>query len=577
VLKVSGVSKAYETEEVLRDVSFVLNDGERIGLVGPNGSGKSTLLRILAGELRPDSGSVWVDPKDTVAYLPQYPLDELHLPVRESLLRGAGRAGELQARVAGLEAAMPRASGEELPWLLEEYGEAREEFERLGGYELDARIETVTRGLELRAELNQPVGSLSGGNKTKLSLARLLLSGASVMLLDEPTNYLDLPALLWLERWVATGAASCVIVSHDRRFLDRTVGAILELDPAAHTARVWSGNYTAYAQARSKERDKQLAAYLDQQAEKRRLEADIRRTKEQARGVERGTQLDTARRYAKKVAKKAKAREHRLERQLAEHEVEKPGRSWGLHLEGLATSADPIGYDRTVLSVRGLRAAYPVPADSDGDPTRREVLKGVDLEVRGRDRVALLGANGSGKSTLLRCVAGVGAVRCEGAARLGSGVRLGWLSQEGDELELGETVYDVFRSRTRMHEDEARTYLHKFLFSGEEVFKQVAELSYGQRAKLALAVLVLGEANFLVLDEPTSHMDMQALEAMEGALAGYIGPMLVVSHDRYFLERVGINRVLVMDAGVLREVDGVEEYEEGLEAGREQRHAGGAG
>ncbi len=568
------MSKGYEAEVVLEDVSFVVNDRERIGLVGPNGSGKSTLLRVLGGLEQPDSGSVWVDPKDRVAYLPQYPLDELGLTVRESLLRGAGRAGELQGRVAELEAAMPHASGEELGRLLEEYGHARDAFEALGGYELDARIEEVTQGLKLRGGLEQPVGSLSGGNKTKLSLARLLLSGASILLLDEPTNYLDLPALLWLERWVRESRASYIIVSHDRRFLDRTVASIVELVPEKRSARVWAGmNYTQYAEARTKEWEKQLSAWLDQEEERSRIEEDIRRTKEQARGVEQSMQVDTVRRYAKKVAAKAKARERRLERQLAESAVERPGRSWGLDLGGLSAGEASIDDDRTVLRVRGLRAGY----------GEREVLRGVEMEVRGRDRVALLGANGSGKSTLVRCVMeeareadrnvrpsgfpGGGLRVTSGEVFWGSGVRPGWLSQEGEELELDGVVLDVFRSRTRMYEDEARTYLHKFLFSGEEVFKQVRELSYGQRAKLALAVMMLGEANFLVLDEPTSHMDMAALEAMEGALSEYVGPLLVVSHDRYFLERVGVNSVLVMEEGTLRKVDSVEEYAEGLRGG----------
>ena len=552
VLRVSSLSKSYGADPVLVDVSFVLSRGERVGLVGPNGSGKSTLLRILAGDLRPDTGSVWVDPSDRIAYLPQYPMNELQLSVREALLRDS-RTARLQERMAQIEGAMPDAQGEQLEALLTEYAEAREGFEALDGYGLEARMEAIVQGLALdTAGLDAPVATLSGGNKTKLSLARLLLSGATILLLDEPTNYLDLPSLLWLEELVAESDRSYVIVSHDRRFLDCTVGSMLELDAVRHTVRVWPGNYSDYAEARLREEQKLLEAYRDQQAEIARIEEDIRRTKEQARSVERhtisGLGADVKRRYAKKVAKKAKARERRLERALDEERIEKPQQRWGLHLVDLGRH--PIDDDRIVLEVEGLVAGY----------GERPVLRGVDLMLRGRDRLAILGQNGCGKSTLLRCL--TGAIPYAGRVRIGTSIRLGSLSQEGEELPLDQPVLDVFRAHTEMREDEARTYLHKFLFTGDEVFKQVRALSYGQRAKLALAILILSGANFLVLDEPTSHMDVPALEAVERALMEYHGPLLLVSHDRYFIERIGISRFEVMVGGKLRPVDSLEEYEE---------------
>jgi ATP-binding cassette subfamily F protein 3 len=256
---------------------------------------------------------------------------------------------------------------------------------------------------------------------------------------------------------------------------------------------------------------------------------------------------DHQRRLAKKVAHKAKARERRLERNLEEHKIEKPKQRWGLHLSGLAGAV--MNDDRAVLEVVDVHAWY-------GD---RPVLNGLELRVWGRDRVAMLGENGSGKSTLLRCIAGT--IPYRGTIRLGSSIRVGYLSQESDELPLQSSVLEVFRSRSEMHEDEARTYLHKFLFAGSEVFKPVGALSYGQRSKLALAMLILAGANFLVLDEPTSHMDMPALEAIESALAEFDGPILVVSHDRYFIERIGVTRVEVMEGGLLHGVDSVEEFE----------------
>lgn len=552
MLQVSNVSQSFGAEQVLREISFTLAPGRRAGIVGANGSGKSTLLRIIAGELRPDSGSVQVYPAESVAYLPQYPADELHFSLRAALLRGAGQVGEQHTRLGELEQAFPTVHGEALETLLLEYAAVHDEFERLGGYSLDARINQVVQGLGLHApSLDASVGTLSGGNKTKLSLARLLLSGARLLLLDEPTNFLDLPALLWLETFVRQSDRSYLIVSHDRRFLDRTIDMVLELDEREHTLRQWAGTYSDYAEARLREQHKNLAAYRDQQVEIARIEEDIRKTKEQARGVEARTKsgpgADHQRRLAKKVAHKAKARERRLERGLEEHRIEKPKQSWGLHLTELGGVT--VNADRTVLEALAVHAGY-------GD---RPVLKGVDLRIGGRDRVALLGENGSGKSTLLCCIAHL--IPYHGTIKLGPSIRAGYLSQESEELPSQSSVLDVFRARIEMHEDEARTYLHKFLFAGNDVFKLVETLSYGQRSKLALATLILSGANFLVLDEPTSHMDMPALAAIESALAEFEGPILVVSHDRYFTERIGVTRVEVMEEGRLHTVDSVGAYE----------------
>lgn len=552
MLRVNAISKSFGADPVLRDVSFVLNPGERLGLVGPNGSGKSTLLQIIAGSIPPDSGTVWLAPPDTVSYLPQYPAEDLELTGRASLLRGMGRLGELQTRVAELERSMASSEGLQLETLLTQYAEAREAFEQLGGYGVEARLEQVIAGLALDAEsLEQPVAALSGGSKTKLSLARLLLSGGSIVLLDEPTNYLDLPALLWLERFVTENRAAFIIVSHDRRFLDRTVDGILSLDPHEHSMRQWAGNYGDYLEARRAEERKQWDAYRDQQERIARIEEDIRQTKEQARGVEARTKsglgADHQRRLAKKVARKAKARERRLERSLADETIEKPRRDWGLHLADLDNPS--LGASRRVLQVRDLHAGY-------GD---REILRGLDLELRGGDRAALLGANGSGKSTLIRCL--TGGLPFGGTVQVGASVRLGVLSQEAGELPRDRSVLEVFRAQVDMSESEARAYLHKFLFAGQEVFKSVGTLSYGQRSKLALAMLVLSDANFLVLDEPTGHMDLAALEAIEDAIAGFSGPFLLVSHDRHFIEHVGANRVLILETGRLREVESVEAYE----------------
>src|SRR5947209_5726633 len=300
------------------------------------------------------------------------------------------------------------------------------------------------------------------------------------------------------------------------------------------------------------EEEKLMETYLDQQAEIARIEEDIRRTKEQARGTEARTKsglgADHARRLAKKVARKAKSRERKLERDLEAHTIEKPIKGWGLHLVDLGR--DPIEDNRMVLEMVNVEAGY------DG----KEVLRGASVLIRGQDRVALLGENGSGKSTLVRCI--TRAIPYQGVVRIGTSVRVGVLSQENDELPLERSVLEIFRSRTQMLESEARAYLHKFLFQGEEVFKPVRALSYGQRSKLALAILILSDANFLILHEPTSHMDMPALEAIEGALVDYVGPLVLVSHDRAFVDMLGVTRLEVMEDGRLQAVESMEAYEE---------------
>lgn len=546
MLRVSSIDKSFGPDVVLSAVSFVLGRGDRAGLVAPNGTGKSTLLRVIAGEIQPDRGTIWIDPADRVAYLPQFPANELDLSLRDSLWRGSGLS-DLRDTLRALEQEMSARPEHALTPLLTRYASAQDAFETAGGYRLETRMDEVLSGLHIAADnLDQPVATLSGGNKTKLSLARLLLSEASILLLDEPTNFLDLPALLWLERFVNDSDRTYLIVSHDRRFFDRTVDEVLELDGETHALRVWPGNYSRYAEAKLRERQALLEAYADQQAEIKQIEADIRRAKDQARGVEARTKsglgADHQRRLAKKVAKKAKVRERRLEKTLESGErIDKPKLGWGLHLGDLGR--DAIDDDRIVLEMRNVSAGY----------GNRMVLAAIDLLIRGRDRVALMGENGSGKTTLLRCVAGD--IPYRGSIRIGPSIRMGVLSQEGRDLPLERRVLDVFRDRTAMREDEARTYLHRFLFAGDDALKTVSALSYGQRQKLALALLILSDANFLVLDEPTSHMDIPAMEAMESALESYRGPLLLISHDRYFIERIGVNQTLELHHGSLNPHD----------------------
>lgn len=556
MLKLSAVSKRFQDGLVLDSVSFVLNSGERVGLVGPNGSGKSTLLKIITGELHADEGAVALGAQDRVGFLRQYPEDALHLTLQQALFAADP---ELQAARDELAVTTARLADPDDPDpnnAFARFSAASETFERLGGYDFDHRVEVVIDGLGLRdLDLTRTVATLSGGQKTRLALARLLIASPTILLLDEPTNYLDLPALLWLERFVVSSSQAAIIVSHDRRFLDQTVTTIFELDEFAHTLSIYPGNYTAYAEQKRREREKQEAAYQDQEERIDAFEEQIRALKQKARYTEGSTINFHYRKIAKGVAKRAKAQERRLERYAeGEDRIARPEDAKRLFLQDLNITA--ISDERLAISAKGITFSY------DG----QTLLDGVDLSVHGGDRIALIGSNGSGKTTLLKILAGE--IDAAGEIRTGAGIRIGYLPQEQpiDEESGRRTVLETFRSTVVGHEDEARAFLDKFLFTGNEVHREVRQLSYGERSKLALAMLVAGEANFLLLDEPTSHLDVSAVERIEEALADYPGPLVVISHDRYFLRAIEVNKVFLLENGVLRELDDLDDYE--AEVGR---------
>ncbi|HEY8600427.1 MAG TPA: ABC-F family ATP-binding cassette domain-containing protein [Thermomicrobiales bacterium] len=556
ILKVSNLAKRFPDGPVFGNVSFGLNPGEKVGLIGPNGSGKSTLLKILAGRLAADTGTVSLGAGERIGYLEQYPAHELDRPVAEVLTAVNPELDAARTAMATASAALGRAdlSPAEQETLLATYGEAAEQFERQGGYEVEARAEQIADGLGLGTiDGARLVASLSGGQKTRLALARLLLAEPTILLLDEPTNYLDLPALIWLERFVAASPHAAIIVSHDRRFLDQTVGGILEMDTETRTVTRYVGNYSDYAVAKARERAKREAAYQDQVERVAAFERQIGMLKNKAQHTQNTTQNDFYRGIARKVAKRAKSQERRLERYIeGEERVERPEEAKQLYLDDLIDGA--LTDDRLAVAARDLRVAY-------GATT---IFDGLALEVHGGDRLALVGPNGGGKSSLLRALAGQFTGEVGGSVRYGDGVRVGYLPQEhgGDPVAGARTALETFRAEVIGYEDEARAFLDKFLISGEQVYRRLDELSYGERAKLALASLVASGANLLLLDEPTSHLDGAAIERIESALAEYPGPLVVASHDRYFLAQIGVNGVMLLEEGRLRRLGSLEEYEE---------------
>jgi ATP-binding cassette subfamily F protein 3 len=370
----------------------------------------------------------------------------------------------------------------------------------------------------------RPVAALSGGQKTRLGLARLLLAQPDLLLLDEPTNHLDIVALDWLEGFLADYDGAMLIVSHDRAFLDRTVSRTLALDDTAHTLREYTGGYTAYAMTIDRDLEKQWASYREQQERFRRLEASIRRLSNQARSIEAETIHFHWRRIAKDLARHAVVQRARLERMMASEEtVEKPGLTWKMKLE----FGDTPRSGQDVLRISDLRVGY----------GQRALLEEVDLHLGYGERAVLIGPNGAGKTTLLRCITGQ-LKPWAGEVRLGRGVRLGYMAQEQETLDPAATPLALIRAAAPLDETEARSYLHYYLFTGDEVFVPVGRLSWGERSRLALALLAAQGCNFLLLDEPINHLDIPSRESFERAMARFEGTVLAVVHDRYFIERL---------------------------------------
>ena len=547
MLTVHQLAKSFALKTLFDNVTFTLNRGDRAALAGPNGCGKTTLLRILACQEMADSGTVTKEPGLRVGYLAQGFADFAttftgnsevsgevaeDLPVNVIIGRAAGDPRVLEPELAEVSMQLARRPAD---------GALQTRYD-----ELLRRISTadsgcaaaILAGLGLDALPDDlPAGLLSGGQKTRLGLALLLLDNPQLLLLDEPTNHLDIGMLEWLEDWLTGFPGTALIVSHDRVFLDNTVDRVLSLDPLQKTVVEYAGSYSDFEAQRAAEVQKQWSAYYDQQAEIRRVTQDIQRTREQAAGsewrassVKRGGPIMTMKGYkdykrsmAKGVAKKAKSRTRKLERYLDDEDrVEKPKRMRDMRLDFAGTPH--LG--RSVIDLEDLSIGYDL---------EKPLLQGVWRSVAPGARIVISGPNGSGKSTLLHTIAGT-LPPLAGEVKLGPSVKLGIMTQEQTNLEpyltALDTVSDAFENETA-----ARTFLAYFLFTGEEPLLQNSQLSYGQRARLELARLVVDGCNVLLLDEPINHLDIPSRDQFKQALAQFDGTVLAVVHDRAFIGR----------------------------------------
>jgi ATPase subunit of ABC transporter with duplicated ATPase domains len=511
MLTAAGVSKSHGAQVVLAEVDLIVPPRARIGLVGPNGAGKSTLLRLLAGTDTPDRGTIGTN--RSVGYLPQDRDPEPGETLRAYLARRAGVA-EPERRMDALAARL----GAE-PEQASAYAEALDAFLARGGGDLDVRAEQVLDELGLDAELDRPLAALSGGEAARAALASILLSRFDVLLLDEPTNDLDFAGLARLEAFLSVFAGAAVIVSHDRAFLDRTVTKVVELDEWTHGATVYEGGWSEYEAERARRRARHYARYEGFVAESERVEEQARRMQQwEERGYGQGRKKKKGKDVKKSFAKKLST----LER------VEKPYEPWELKL-GLAASS------RSGDVVLRLERAVVERGDFRLGP--------LDLEVTWGDRLAVVGPNGSGKTTLLDALLGRLPLG-DGTRWAGPGVVLGELEQRRGTFAGDEPLVDAFVDASGLTAEDARTLLAKFDLGAGDVLRGAASLSPGERTRAVLALLSARGVNCLVLDEPTNHLDVEAIEELERALDGYDGTVILVTHDRVFLDRFGATRTI---------------------------------
>jgi ATP-binding cassette subfamily F protein 3 len=526
MLSVNNISKSYGLDLILDGISFNLNAGECLGLVGPNGSGKTTLLRILVQQEKPDSGSVQFEPPELrVGYLPQGFTPHPEETLQNFLDQMEGNVDLLTARLEKLAAGL--AENTHSLELQHEYEQVLAQLEH--SMANSGRGPGVLAGLGLgQLPLDTPIANLSGGQKTRLSLAGVLLSNPQLILLDEPTNHLDLDMLVWLEDWLIGYHGAVLVVSHDRTFLDHTTTSILEIDPKTHKSRLYAGNYSDYLEQKMADYDRRWQEYTDQQDEISRLRSAARHVRGLA-NFRRGGKADSGDKFAKgffanrslATVKHAKQIERRVDRLLNEDRVEKPKPAWEMKIE----FEDIPESGRDVVALEHLTIGY----------GNLILLEDLNLVLRYGQRVALIGPNGSGKTTLLRTILGK-IPFLSGRLRVGTNVRLGYMAQEQENLDTSLNSLQTVQKLISQSETEARSFLSKFLFKGDDVFIPVGSLSYGERSRLSLARLVATGCNLLMLDEPINHLDIPARSRFEQALKAFEGSVLAVVHDRYFIQ-----------------------------------------
>ncbi len=505
ILACHGISKAFEEKIIVDNGSFHIEDHEKAALVGPNGAGKSTILKMIVGELPTDSGNVILTRGKTLGYLAQHQNMNSSNSIYDEVKSAKAHLIAMEEQLRSIELEMKDLSRSELNSRMETYHRLTAAFERENGYAYESEITGVLKGLGFQEEeFSRPVSTLSGGQKTRVSLGKLLLSKPDILLLDEPTNHLDLNSITWLETYLLNYTGAVLIVSHDRYFLNRIVTKVIEIE--AGQVMTYLGNYSDFSYKKKQLREAQLKEYLNQQQEIKHQEAVI----EKLRSFNR-----------EKSIKRAESREKMLNKI---ERIEKPQEiNTDIHL----TLTPSVVSGNDVLSIEHLSKAFPP----------QQLFSDVSFEIKRGEHVAIIGDNGTGKTTLLKILNGL-VDADHGSFTLGTNVHIGYYDQEHHVLHMEKTIFDeISGDYPSLTNTEIRNMLAAFLFTGDDVFKLIGDLSGGERGRVSLAKLMLSEANFLILDEPTNHLDIASKEILEHALNDYTGTLLYVSHDRYFINQ----------------------------------------
>jgi len=505
ILQCSHIDKAFSTDVILSDISFHINEHEKAAIVGANGSGKSTLLKIITGHLSADNGEVILSGNTTVGYLAQNQEYASEHSIYDEMRDAKPEIIQLEQQMEKLSARMDIETGETLEQVIKQYDNARQRYEHLDGYAYQSELVGVLKGLGFTEDdFEKPVISLSGGEKTRVALAKMLLQAPDLIILDEPTNHLDINAIAWLESYLTNYRGAVLIVAHDRYFLDKIVTKVIELRQTH--ARMYMGNYSEYAAKRQQIMDSLMKQYLNQQAEIKHQEEVITKLKSFNR---------------EKSIKRAESREKMLDKI---ERIEKPVDE-NTQMRLLFTPKIQSGND--VLTVEGLSKSF------DGTP----LFTDLSFELKRGEHVAIIGDNGAGKTTILKIINEL-IPADSGKITLGTNVEIGYYDQEHQVLHPDKTLFEeISDAYPHMNNTQIRNTLAAFLFTEDDVFKQIKSLSGGERGRVSLAKLMLSEANFLILDEPTNHLDITSKEILESALNQYTGTVFFVSHDRYFINQ----------------------------------------
>lgn len=528
ILSCNNISKSFGTDVIIKSCSFNIEDHEKAAIVGINGAGKSTLLKIITGIEAADTGLVTLSKDKTIGYLAQQQNLNSDNTIYHELLSVKQYILDMEQELRNIENNMKNASKEELEVLMKKYSELNHKFEMSNGYAYKSEITGVLKGLGFSEEdFTLNVNTLSGGQKTRVALGKLLLTQPDIILLDEPTNHLDMESISWLENYLLNYNGAVLIVAHDRYFLDKIVTKIIELDNG--TATVFSGNYTDYAAKKAILRNMKLKEYLNQQREIKHQEEVITKLKQFNR---------------EKSIKRAESREKMLDRIELVDKPQELNDKMNIKLEPNVISGNDV------LTITGLTKGF------DGTT----LFDNIDIDIKRGERVALIGNNGTGKTTILKLINGIISPD-SGSIHLGAKVNIGYYDQEHHILDPDKTIFDEIRdSYPDLNNTQIRNTLAAFLFTNEDVFKYIRELSGGERGRVSLAKLMLSNANFLVLDEPTNHLDIVSKEILENALNNYTGTVLFVSHDRYFINAAATRIIELSNKTVVNYIGNYDYY-----------------